>query len=97
MYLAIRQQQTTPLVKTCLTLQGKMGILVSKINKYQFININLLSKILCNIVIIFTQFLVFFLMLRNQICVVTPVATVLIFDDDLQYHLKQKCTVNQTF
>ena len=33
-------------------------------------------------------------MLKNQICVVTPVVTAFIVDDDLQYQMKQKCAVS---
>ena len=43
------------------------------------------------IVIIFTPFLVK-KKLKNKISVVTPVVTVFIFDEYLQYHMKQKCT-----
>ena len=34
-------------------------------------------------------------MLKKQICVLTPVITVFIFDDDLQDHMKQKCETNE--
>ena len=52
----------------------------------------LLLKIQQYIVIIFMHFLVNNpkKTLKNQICVVTPVVTVFIFDYYLQYHLK-KC------
>ena len=57
-YLAARQIQTFWLGETCLTLQGKIVILVFKKKKYYFLHIILLMKIEHNIVILFTHFLV---------------------------------------
>ena len=57
----------------------EMVILLSKINKYQCLYIILFLNLFCNIVILFTHFLVKKnnkKNLKNQICVVTPVVTV---------------------
>ena len=65
-------------------------------NKYQFLYIFLLLKIVRNIIIIFTDLFVYKKQLNNQIGVITPVVTVLIFDGDLQYHMKQNCRLFQS-
>ena len=96
--MGVRRRQTFRLAETCLTLRGKMVILVSKINKNQFLYIFVVVE---NLTIYRHNLYAFFSKKQNkkkpmdQKCAVTPVVTVFILYDYLQYHTKQKCTVPQ--